>query len=288
MLSANDPTTAIVMAGRREGSIDPLAAAAGLADKCLVPVAGRPMIDHVIAALGDTPTIGRIIVSINDPALLDAVPAARALIDAGRLVAVRARHNLVDSLFAAIEGQAFPVLVTTADNVLLTPGAIATIGAAGMAAGETSVAVAFTRRASVLAAHPDGQRRFYRFRDDSYSNCNAYWIGSPAALAVAEVFRSGGQFAKHPIRIFRALGFYNLIAFRFGLGTIDGAFGRFSRRFGFPIRPVILDDGAVAIDVDNARTLGVAEAIFATRTGGAGMASTPVQPADRESRQAGL
>ncbi|MBB5728099.1 NTP transferase domain-containing protein [Sphingomonas prati] len=258
-------TTAIVMAGRREGSIDPLAAAAGLADKCLVPVAGRPMIEHVLMALADTPSIARIIVSINDPALLDAVPAARALIDEGRLVAVRAKHNLVDSLFAAIDGQAFPILVTTADNVLLTPAAVEQIGTAGDTAGAKSVAVAFTRRASVLAAHPDGQRRFYRFRDDSYSNCNAYWIGSPAALAVAEVFRSGGQFAKHPVRILRALGLYNLIAFRLGLGTIDGAFARFSRRFGFPIRAVILDDGAVAIDVDNPRTLAVAETIFASR-----------------------
>ena len=258
-------TTAIVMAGRREGSIDPLAAAAGLADKCLVPVAGRPMIEHVLVALADTPSIARIIVSINDPALLDAVPAARALIDEGRLVAVRAKHNLVDSLFAALDGQAFPVLVTTADNVLLTPAAIEQIGTAGNAAGAKSVAVAFTRRDSVLAAHPDGQRRFYRFRDDSYSNCNAYWIGSPAALAVAEVFRSGGQFAKHPVRILRALGLYNLIAFRLGLGTIDGAFARFSRRFGFLIRAVILDDGAVAIDVDNPRTLAVAETIFASR-----------------------
>ncbi|WP_420140918.1 NTP transferase domain-containing protein [Sphingomonas sp.] len=250
------------MAGRREGTIDPLAAAAGLADKCLVPVAGRPMIAHVLTALAAAPSIGRIIVSINDPALSDAVPEARALIATGKLVAVRARHNLVDSLFAAIAGAPFPVLVTTGDNVLLTPDAIAAID---RGAAHCSVAVAFTRRDSVLAAHPDGQRRFYRFRDDAYSNCNAYWIGTPSALAAAEVFRSGGQFAKHPWRIVRAFGLYNLIAFRFGLGTLAGAFGRFSRRFGFPIRPIILEDGTAAIDVDNGRTLAVAEAIIADR-----------------------
>lgn len=256
--------TAIVMAGRREGSIDPLAAAAGLADKCLVPVAGRPMIAHVLAALAAVPTIRRIIVSINDPALLDGVSEARALVADGRLLAVVARHNLVDSLLAATDDATFPVLVTTADNVLLTSAAITAIdaGAAGAA-----VAVAFARRAAVIAAHPEGQRRFYRFRDDSYSNCNAYWIGARSSLKAAEVFRSGGQFAKHPWRIVQALGLFNMLAFRYGIGTIDGAFGRFSRRFRFAILPVILDDGAVAIDVDNPRTLAVAEAIFAARRG---------------------
>jgi GTP:adenosylcobinamide-phosphate guanylyltransferase len=255
-------TTAIVMAGRREGNVDPLAAAAGLDDKCVVPVAGRPMIAHVLAALGATPEIGRIIVSVNDPLLLDDIDEAQTLRAQGRLVVTAARANLVDSLLAAVDQAAFPILITTADNVLLTPAA-----ASGFFAGaaDADVAVAFARRASVIAAHPDGQRRFYRFTDDSYSNCNSYWIGSRRALDVAEVFRSGGQFAKHPLRIARAFGIVNLIRFRYGIGTLDAAFRRFSRRFKLTIRAVIIGDGAVAIDVDNARTLAAAETLLAAR-----------------------
>lgn len=254
------PVTAVVMAGRREGSIDPLAAAAGLSDKCLVPVAGRPMIAHVLDALGSAPGIGRIVVSINDPALLADLPEAAALGD--RLVTVAARPNLVDSLLAAVGEAPLPALVTTADNVLFGPQSIADFIAG---ARHRDVAVAFTRQASVLAAHPDGQRRFYRFRDESYSNCNAYWIGNADALKAAEVFRSGGQFAKHPLRIAQALGVLNLIRFHFGIGTLDAAFARFSRRFGLDIGAVVLSDGAAAIDVDNARTHAVAETILATR-----------------------
>jgi GTP:adenosylcobinamide-phosphate guanylyltransferase len=269
-------TTAIVMADRREGHIDPLAASAGLADKCIVPVAGRPMIAHGLAALASTPEIGRIIVSINDPALLDDIAEAQALGRQGRLAAVPARTNLVESLFAAADGADFPILVTTADNVLLTAAATSAFlrGAEGGA-----VAVGFARRAAVLAAHADGQRRFYKFAEDAYSNCNVYWIGQRSALKAAEVFRSGGQFAKHPLRIVRALGVMNLIRFRFGIGTLHTAFARFYRRFRLEIRPVILEDGAVAIDVDNARTLGVAEAIFAAR-GQAGNTPTAAIPHD--------
>lgn len=271
-------TTAIVMAGRREGHVDPLAAAAGLSDKCVVPVAGRPMIAHVLATLRDTPGIGKVIVSINDPALLDDIAEARALRGQGRLVIAPARANLVDSLLAAVDQADFPIFITTADNVLLTPEAANEFFRGAEAAG-AEVAVAFARRQSVIDAHPDGQRRFYRFSDDSYSNCNSYWIGGRKALKAAEVFRSGGQFAKHPLRIVQALGIVNLIRFRYGIGTLAEAFRRFSRRFRLAIHAVILSDGAVAIDVDNARTLGVTEAILAGRDGHAAKAARSLETA---------
>lgn len=255
--------TALVLAGRREGHVDPLAAAAGIEDKCLVPVAGRPMILHVLNALAATPDIDRIIVSVNDAHVLDGLAEVRALREARKLVISTARTNLVDSLLAAVETAAFPVFVTTADNALLTPDAASQFIAA---AAQADVAVAFARQQSVLAAHPEGQRRFYKFSEDSYSNCNSYWLGDRRALEVAEVFRSGGQFAKHPMRIIEAFGFLNLLRFHYGIGTLDAAFARFSRRFRLTMKAVVIDDGAVAIDVDNPRTLAVTEAIMQART----------------------
>jgi len=251
-------TTVLVLAAQRDGTIDPLAAAMGVTHKCLVPLAGRPLIAHVLDALVAAPGIAEIRISIDDPAMLAGL---RCIADP-RIRVIRSRANLVDSVVAGLEDAAWPALVTTADNALLTPAAIAQIGrdAAG-----ADVAVAFTARESVLAAHPDGQRRFYTFSEGGYSNCNAYWIASPAALGAAEVFRQGGQFAKHPGRIIQAFGLVNLIRFRFGIGTLAAAFARFSRRFGIVIRPVVLADGAVAIDVDNVRTHGIAEELLLAR-----------------------
>lgn len=256
--------TALLLAGRRGGTLDPLASDAGVSHKCLVPVAGKPMILHVIEALAASPEIGAIRVSIDDGAILDGLPPVAALRSAGRLTVIEARPNLVDSILAAAGGARFPLLVTTADNVLLTPRSIAEF-VAGARARHADAAVAFARREAVLAAHPDGQRRFYRFSDESYSNCNSYWLGNSGALAAAETFRSGGQFAKHPLRIVGAFGLINLIRFRFGIGTLEKAFARFSRRFRLTIKPIILSDGAAAIDVDNARTLGVVTEILARR-----------------------
>lgn len=256
--------TALILAGKREGAVDPLAASAGLDDKCLVPVAGRPMILHVLEALSASPEIGRVLISASDHCALRALPEISAPNRKGRLTIVPSRRNLADSVLAALADVGCPVLITTADNVLLTPDAVSSFVAAAREEG-TEVAVAFTRRESVLRAHPQGQRRFYRFGDGAYSNCNLYWIGDAKALRAAEIFRGGGQFAKHPMRIVRAFGFLNLIRFRFGLGTLDGAFRRFSGRFRLAIKPVIMADGAIAIDVDNARTLRVAEELLDAR-----------------------
>ena len=254
--------TALVLAGKRDGTLDPLAIDAGVTHKCLVKVGGKPMLTHPIETLASTRGIGRILISIDEPSVLDGIPLIERLRGEGRLEIVRAHHNLVESVIAAASVAQFPLLITTADNVLLTPDAISELD--GEARGQgADAAVAFARRETVLEAHWDGQRRFYNFSCGAYSNCNLYWLGTDKALTAAEVFRSGGQFAKHPGRIIGAFGLINLLRFRFGIGTLEGGFARFSRRLALKISPVVIADGQVAIDVDNERTKGVVEEILA-------------------------
>jgi GTP:adenosylcobinamide-phosphate guanylyltransferase len=255
----------IVLAGRRADRPEPLADAHNVSDKCLVPVAGTALIDHVLRTLSSSPHIGHILVSINDPALLDALPLSGPLVRDGRVKTIKASGNLADSVLAASAQLPFPILITTADNVLLTHDAIATM-IDQCTADRADAAAAFARRADILAAHPDGQRRFYGFRDDAYSNCNCYWIGNATALKAAEIFRSGGQFAKNPFRIAVNFGLFNLIRFRFGWCTLADAFDRLSRRLSLSFRPVLFNDGSLAIDVDNERTHRVVEAILARRS----------------------
>jgi GTP:adenosylcobinamide-phosphate guanylyltransferase len=261
-MSGAGRATALVLAGRREGSIDPLASAHGVADKCLVPVLGTPCIEHVLMALEAAPGIGEIVVSINDPAILAGLPIADRLAAAGRLRALKAEHNLAESVLVAARQASFPVLVTTADNVLMTPDSIALMIAG---AGDADAAAAFARKADILAAHPEGQRRFYEFADDGYSNCNTYWIARPDVLRAVEIFREGGQFAKNPRRVIAAFGLVNTLMFRQGWLSLEDALKRVSKRMKLRLVPVVLDDGSYAIDVDNERTHGCATEIMAQR-----------------------
>lgn len=254
---------ALVLAGKRDGSLDPLAAAHGVTHKCLVPIGGAPLIDHVLRAL-EAADVGQIAVSIDDAALLDALPVVQRLRAAGRYVTIASAAYLVDSVHAATAVTGFPLAITTADNVLLTPDSIATVvGRVGLTRADALVA--FATEADVKDAHPDGQRRFYRFRDDAYSNSNLFWLGSARALAAAEAFRQGGQFAKQPRRIVKAFGLFNLLRFRYRLATLDQLMTAIGRRYRLRLVACILPDGASAIDVDNERTYNVAAELLARR-----------------------
>ena len=253
--------TAIVLAAQRAGQIDPLAAAASVPNKSLVPILGVPLIAHVVQALAATPGLSRLRIVVEPETIAPieaALPKLRAPVEF-----IAAADNLADSVYAAAADVEQPMLVTTSDNVLLTPGAVqAVLGALAVGA---DVAFALATRASVLAAHPDGQRRFYQFSDEAYSNCNLYAFSGPYATAAAESFRSGGQFAKKPLRMIVALGPVNLALLLLHRLPLRSAVARLSRRFDLRVEPVILADGAHAIDVDNPRTYECARSLLEQR-----------------------
>jgi GTP:adenosylcobinamide-phosphate guanylyltransferase len=255
-----EPFSIVILAAQRDGRLDPLAAEAGVTHKCLVPIGGRPLLAHVLAALAGVDGIVsvRIAVEAGAEAMLAPIAAASGL----PVKFTVAADNLPDSVYAAAEGIDTPIIITTADNVLLTPHAVRQV-ADRLAAGDDGV-LALARKEDVLFAHPQGQRRFYHFRDGAFSNCNLYGL-SQRGLALAETFREGGQFAKNPMRLGRAFGFFNLLLIRFGLVTLDRAMKRLGRRFGVQASALVLADGAHAIDVDNRRTYDIAAKLMEKR-----------------------
>jgi GTP:adenosylcobinamide-phosphate guanylyltransferase len=259
------PFAAIILAGQRAGVVDPLAAAHGVSHKCLVPIDGAPLIAHVAAALQATPGLARLRV-VAEP---EAEAAIRAILPADPIAIefVVAADNLADSARAGAAGLDMAMIVTTADNVLLTPHAARAMVDAmtGAPAAGADVTLAMANKASVMAAHPEGQRRYYRFADDEYSNCNLYGLANHKALAAAEMFRSGGQFAKRRSRLIKAIGPLNLLLFRFGWLSLGGAMRRMGRRFRLAIAPVVIADGSHAIDVDNERTYRAAAELLRKR-----------------------
>lgn len=261
--------TALVMAGKRSGTLDPLAARAGVSQKSVVPVYGKPMIEHVIAALAGCDRVGEIRVIAHEPDEIAAIPLVAQLQAEGRLVFRPGAFNLVDSVFSGAEGASFPLLITTSDNCLVTAEGYAEFVDKALAA-EAGAAAALARKEDVIAADPVGQKKFYEFTDGGYSNCNTYWIGSAEALGAAEIMRSGGQFVKYPGRIARAFGLMNLIRFYFGWGDKEKLFAQISKRFGYKLVPVVLSNGEFAIDVDEERSFGITEKLLARREAAAG------------------
>ena len=254
----------IVLAAERKGAVNPLAARFGTSHKCLIPLHRQPLIAHVLETLLAHPKVGSIVISIEQ----EAIAAVRTALplpgpDQPEISFASAADSIADSVILAAQGHHGPLLITTADNALLQPGSVDAVCSALLV---HDVAVAMARREAVLAAHPEGQRRFYRFRDDRYSNCNLYGLAGNTALGAAEIFRGGGQFARNAGRIVEAFGLLNLVLLRTRLVTLSAGLGRISRRFGLSIAPVILDDGSQAIDVDNDRTYTIVHQLLELRS----------------------
>ncbi|MEM7781137.1 MAG: NTP transferase domain-containing protein [Pseudomonadota bacterium] len=269
MASQNAPVqkaTALVMAGKRSGVLDPLAANAGVAQKAVVPVNGIPMVERVVRQVSQCPDIGDIRIVAHEPDEIAALPTIAALIEQGRVSFIDGAFNIVDSVFAGAEGANFPLVITTADNCLVTPEGYSEFIHKCTAQG-ADVAPALASRENIIKADPEGQRRFYTFQDGSYSNCNMYWFSSADALGAAEVMRGGGQFIKFPSRIIKAFGFMNLIRFKLGNGSKEKLFTTLSKRFGVKLVPIELSDGHYAIDVDNERTFNITARILERREG---------------------
>ena len=257
----------LILAGKRDGRLDPLAADAGVSHKCRVPICGKALLQWVLEAAIPAFPDTKVLISIHDPAVIADLPGVLELQASGRLMITQAQAGIVESVehAAAQAGEsAWPMLITTADNVLVTAELMRDFHAQAVAGDGDAVIVLATREV-IHAAHPEGQRRFYEFADAAISNCNLFWLRDASALKAAEAFRQGGQFIKTKGRIAKAFGVVNLVRFRLGWWKLDTAFRAMSRRFGVRVVPYMVDDGAYAVDVDNPRTYAIAEILLKQR-----------------------
>lgn len=266
------PLRVIVLAGGKAGA-DPLAQAFGMSHRCLIPLAGRPLVAHVLQIAALHPAVESLAVSVEREAFDGLFDVLSQLPGRGIVKLVEARENIVDSVQAAAQGWDGPLLITTADHALLSAGSIDAMIEALGAAGGAEVAVAMARRETVRSANPDDTLLFHEFADDAYASCNLYALAGPEALAAAQVFRGGGQFAGNAWRVMRAFGFVNLVLLRLRAVTLADAMVRVSARLGLRITPVVLDDGSQALDVDDVNTHALAERLLEARAGLAGAAS---------------
>lgn len=258
-----DPVPQILLlAGRRQRILDTLAENAGVSHKCLAPVAGEAMIGRVLRTLEEAFPQARIHVSIDRCDELDKEPTVRRLARAGRITCLQAQGNIMESIQQGAQSTGYPLLITTADNVLVTRQALHSLASAG-SSGEGDAITVLARQEDIRTAHPNARSTCYKFRDGSFANCNLFWVNNDKALKASEAFRHGGQFIKVPGRLLKTFGILNLIRFALGVYTLEQAMNFASQRLGVFIRPLVLSDGRLAIDVDNEHSLRMAEDLIA-------------------------
>jgi CTP:molybdopterin cytidylyltransferase MocA len=255
---------ALILAGSR-GPDDPMAMAAGVSHKALLPVAGIPMLLRVVEAVRATHGIERIHICIEEPHVVCQVPGLEALQRAGILEIVPAAESPAASVAAALRRIDLhrPLLVTTGDHPLLTPAILQRFVDA--APRDCDLAVALAPADVVAAAYPGAIRTFYRLGGRRFSGCNLFLVRSPKVARVAEFWRHLEAYRKRPLRLIWEIGPSALIKVLLGMMNADQAFAYLSRKAGAVIRQVELPIAEAAVDVDKPADLELVERIFAGR-----------------------
>jgi CTP:molybdopterin cytidylyltransferase MocA len=254
--------TALILAASR-GAADPVARSEGTSHKCLVDVAGVPMLARVVETLAASPSVGALALSIEDPEVLAALPPVAEAVAAGRVTVLPSGASPSASVLLAAEALAdpYPLLIVTADNPLLTREMVEHFCAETLAS-EAELTAALAAEAVVREAVPTAERTFLRFRDGRYSGCNLYALAAPAALAAVRFWAMAERHRKRPWRLVAAFGLGSLALFLLGRLSLDEAFARASRVMKVRAKAVPMPFPTAPIDVDKPSDLALVRRIL--------------------------
>jgi CTP:molybdopterin cytidylyltransferase MocA len=239
---------ALVLAGSR-GPEDPVARAEGVDHKVFVEIAGKPMIDYVLAAAGAAQSVVRTAVVSNIGDLLAArLPEGVRHVEGGDGPSESVRRG-VESL----EG-AYPVLVLTADNPLLTAERIDRFCAASAESG-ADVTAGLTPSAVVLERFPDAERTFLKFKDERYSGTNLFAIMNEKGLKAVDFWQTVEADRKNPTKLAGHFGVTTAALFLAGALTLEEGVARLSKKVGLAAKAIPIRDPLAPVDVDKPEDL---------------------------------
>lgn len=254
--------TAIILAGRRPGP-DGFAAMHGLPTKVLIPVAGEPMLGRVARTLLACPSVERVVVLAQQP---ESLLTGRLgwMATAPRIRVATATAGISASIMAiAGSGAApYPVLVTTADHVLLRPEMVESF-IAGV--GDADGAFGVVRRDVVERAYPETRRTWLKFGDGQYSGANLFALLNAHSMRATAFWSRVEKHRKRAVTLIAFFGptlFLRILTRTIALPRAAAIVGS---KLDLRLRPVVLEHPEAAIDVDKPEDLRLVERILVDR-----------------------
>ncbi len=228
----------LILAGQREGVVDPLCADAGIKRKAIIPINGKPMLTYVLDALDG--------VDLERPYHVSGFDADYD----DRLVQSPSGQGPVDSVLKAMdEGIPYPVLITTADHPLLTADMIEVFLNGAVTSGD-DFCVGLATKETIQPAYPDVKRTYLKFNDRSVSGCNLFYLANAEGLKAIRFWREAQHLRKQPLKLASRLGWGILWRYITGRLSLNGAFDHVAHKLDLRASPVLIPIPEAAIDVD--------------------------------------
>lgn len=245
---------AVVLAGQsNDGRLGDFA---DVSHEALIPIHGRPMVDYVLEALKQSPSIDGL--RIVGPRVKD-----------GQVHVITPGPTLFDNIERGLRDLApdDPVVVATSDIPLITPAIVETFLEEAGRLGAVDMVYPIIPQSSILAAWPGVQRTYFRFAEGVFTGGNLFLVRP----RVASVLRSRAErlleHRKSPLRLAGDIGYGTLLKFLFGRLAIPEVEARAGELLGLRGRALIFLHPEVGVDVDKPADLRLVQALMADRGG---------------------
>lgn len=245
-----------MLAGRRNrGRLQGVSDAAW---EALVPIAGRPMVGYVLAALGGVDEIDRIAVVGPDPG---PTPPGRG---PGTWTVVPPGDSLVENLRRGVDslGACDEILVVTSDVPLLGPEDV-TEFLRRCREREADLGYPIVERRDCEAAFPGVRRTYVRLSDGAYTGGNVIYLRGDALERVWPFLDRVYAARKRPYALLPLFGFGVAVAVLTGRARVAALERRVERLAGLRARAVAMKRPAIAVDVDKPEDLELAARMIA-------------------------
>ena len=188
----------VVLAGGKNGP--DMAAASGVENRALTPIGTRTMLDYVISALRQTPSVGKIYVVGDVPGSVD-------------YTQVTGRETLLDNLMAGLnavgQGQAAGeqdrVLISTSDIPFVTPAALEDFIQRATASG-ADLCCSYVPLAACTQKFPEMKRTAVKLAEGKFTLGNIMLVNprflSANQAAITEAYAA----RKSPVKVAKMLG----------------------------------------------------------------------------------
>ncbi len=216
-----------------------------------IQVAGRPMVDYVLDALGGAEGIDDIVLVAPDSIRRPGTIGARV---EGDIIA-----NLLSGI-QALPSLSGPVLVVTSDVPLLTSRMIdqflneAPLG--------VDVVYPIIEKGLTQNKFPDTKRTYVKLRDGSFTGGNMFLINPVKFLEIQNEIKVLLDHRKSPIRLARDIGVMTLVRLILGNLSIRAAERRVGSLLNIQGRALIFPYPEVGVDVDKPQDLALVESVL--------------------------
>jgi CTP:molybdopterin cytidylyltransferase MocA len=269
MREGNDIFSVILLAGDRIS--DDLAKASPCNRKALLDLNGQPMLLYVLNTLMASAKVGSVFVVGNRVREISSYPSINTWLSfenrQDHVRFIEGENSPATSVVAALKALCLqsPILVTTADNPLLTIETLNQFCDMALNLNGADVAVGLAVEEDIRVAFPGARRTFVRLGGSGYSGCNLFTLMSNDASRAAKIWCDVEKRRKRPWQLISYFGVGTLFKALIGRLDLEEAFRAVSHFMHLNVKEIILRDPTAAMDVDRLEHVSIARDVLSER-----------------------